>query len=58
MKTSLFAGFAGLLTAAYALPALSQEAVLGAANADALFTSPDPKLHANKQVVYLSLIHI
>ncbi|MBB4116503.1 putative SnoaL-like aldol condensation-catalyzing enzyme [Rhizobium sp. BK226] len=35
-----------------AFPAASQEAVTAKANADALFTSPDPKLHANKQVVY------
>ncbi|AOE88771.1 MULTISPECIES: nuclear transport factor 2 family protein [Ralstonia solanacearum species complex] len=30
----------------------AQEAVLPAPNAEALFTSCDPKLHANKQVVY------
>ncbi len=33
-------------------PAVAQEAVVGVADAEALFTSPDPKLHANKQVVY------
>ena len=32
--------------------AVAQEPVVGAADADALFTSPDPKLHANKQVAY------
>ena len=30
----------------------AQEAVVGAANPDALFTSKDPKLNANKQVAY------
>ncbi|MDH4412107.1 MAG: nuclear transport factor 2 family protein [Rhizobium sp.] len=30
----------------------AQEAVVAAADKEALFTSPDPKLHANKQVVY------
>lgn len=33
-------------------PAQAQEAVVGVQNAEALFTSPDPKLNANKQVVY------
>jgi predicted SnoaL-like aldol condensation-catalyzing enzyme len=33
-------------------PAQAQEAVLAAADAEALFTSSDPKLNANKQVVY------
>lgn len=32
--------------------AFSQEAVTGSKNPESLFTSPDPKLHANKQVVY------
>ena len=32
--------------------AVAQEPVVGAAAADAPFTSPDPKLHANKQVAY------
>jgi predicted SnoaL-like aldol condensation-catalyzing enzyme len=32
--------------------AQAQEPVTAAANVDALFTSPDPKLHANKQVAY------
>ncbi|HCX81202.1 MAG: hypothetical protein A3E00_09525 [Curvibacter sp. RIFCSPHIGHO2_12_FULL_63_18] len=49
MKTTLLAG---LVAAACALPALAQEAVRGSRNADALFTSADPKLHANKQVAY------
>jgi predicted SnoaL-like aldol condensation-catalyzing enzyme len=30
----------------------AQEAVVAAVDKEALFTSPDPKLHANKQVVY------
>ncbi|MBB3946429.1 putative SnoaL-like aldol condensation-catalyzing enzyme [Rhizobium skierniewicense] len=34
------------------LPAYAQEAVVKAADAEALFTSPDPKLNANKQVTY------
>lgn len=33
-------------------PASAQEAVVAASDAEALFTSPDPKLNANKQVVY------
>ena len=32
--------------------ALAQTPVTGAANAEALFTSPDPKLHRNKQAAY------
>lgn len=32
--------------------AQAQEAVVAAPDAEALFTSTDPKLHANKQVVY------
>jgi predicted SnoaL-like aldol condensation-catalyzing enzyme len=32
-------------------PATAQEPVTGAADPEALFTSSDPKLHANKQVV-------
>ncbi|WP_083198308.1 nuclear transport factor 2 family protein [Pararhizobium polonicum] len=35
-----------------ATPAVAQEAVVAAPDAEALFTSPDPKLNANKQVVY------
>ncbi|GAK71410.1 hypothetical protein RRU01S_17_00100 [Agrobacterium rubi TR3 = NBRC 13261] len=34
------------------LPAHAQEAVVKAADVEALFTSPDPKLNANKQVTY------
>lgn len=43
---SLVLSMAGLASAH------AQEAVLPAPNAEALFTSSDPKLHANKQVVY------
>ena len=34
------------------LPARAQEPVTGAPDAEALFTSPDPKLHRNKQAAY------
>jgi len=34
-----------------ATPALAQAPVTGASDPESLFTSPDPKLHANKQVV-------
>jgi predicted SnoaL-like aldol condensation-catalyzing enzyme len=36
---------------AAALPAFAQAPVVGSADPESLFTSPDPKLHANKQVV-------
>jgi predicted SnoaL-like aldol condensation-catalyzing enzyme len=51
MKTStlLFVTFAFVVTA---LPARAQEPVVGVANPEALFHHPDPKLNANKQVVY------
>ncbi len=32
--------------------ALAQEAVVGVADPDALFTSPDPQLNINKQAAY------
>lgn len=35
-----------------ATPAMAQEAVVGAANPDALFFSKDPKLNRNKQAAY------
>lgn len=42
-----------LLLGALFAPALqAQETVRPVADAERLFTSPDPKLHANKQVVY------
>lgn len=43
---------AALALAAPALPAAAQEAVVKAADVEALFTSPDPKLHRNKQAAY------
>ncbi len=57
MTPSLTARLARLLlalglAAAAQGPALAQEAVRPAPDAEALFSSPDPRLHANKQVVY------
>lgn len=43
---------AALALTAPAVPAAAQEPVVKAANAEALFTSPDPKLHRNKQAAY------
>lgn len=43
------------LAAVLVLPAsqaVAQTPVVGVANADALFTDPDPKLHRNKQAAY------
>jgi len=48
-RLTLAALFAASL---FAGQAMAQEAVVGVANPDALFTSPDPKLHANKQIAY------
>jgi predicted SnoaL-like aldol condensation-catalyzing enzyme len=50
MKGLITLGAVGLLVAA--APAFAQEPVTGAADAEALFTSPDPKLHRNKQAAY------
>lgn len=50
MKSLIVAGL--LAITALPLPAVAQEAVVAAQNADQLFTSLDPKLNANKQVVY------
>jgi predicted SnoaL-like aldol condensation-catalyzing enzyme len=41
-----------LSTLLLATPALAQEAVVPAQSPETLFTSPDPALNANKQVVY------
>ena len=41
-----------LLVMALVVPAAAQEAVIAKPEAEALFTSTDPKLHANKQVAY------
>ena len=47
-----YANAALLLTTILGLaPALAQEPVVAAADPEALFTDPDPRLHANKQVV-------
>jgi predicted SnoaL-like aldol condensation-catalyzing enzyme len=52
MKRGLVFGMAMVLLAAGGAPASAQEAVTAAANADALFTSPDPALNRNKQAAY------
>jgi predicted SnoaL-like aldol condensation-catalyzing enzyme len=39
------------LTVLVSIPAIAQAPVTGAADPESLFTSPDPKLNANKQVV-------
>ena len=49
LRLALF--FAAVFTLA---PVRAQEPVTGVADPESLFTSPDPKLHANKQVVYAS----
>jgi predicted SnoaL-like aldol condensation-catalyzing enzyme len=48
MKT-LRLGF--LLTILAGIPVVAQAPVTGSADPESLFTSPDPRLHANKQVV-------
>ncbi|MGE6741522.1 nuclear transport factor 2 family protein [Allorhizobium pseudoryzae] len=50
-KHHRFAWGLGLMLA-FAPVAQAQEAVVAAPDAEALFTSPDPKLNANKQVAY------
>jgi predicted SnoaL-like aldol condensation-catalyzing enzyme len=42
---------AATLLLAVSVPALAQAPVVGSSDPESLFTSPDPKLHANKQVV-------
>jgi predicted SnoaL-like aldol condensation-catalyzing enzyme len=49
MKSHLMLALFVLVLAA--APVEGQAPVVGAPNPEALFTSPDPKLHANKQVV-------
>lgn len=39
-------------------PAQAQEAVVAASNPDALFSSSDPRLHANKQVAYKIILEL
>jgi predicted SnoaL-like aldol condensation-catalyzing enzyme len=52
-KTAYLAMALGLLAPLATCPSVqAQEAVVAAADKEALFTSPDPVLHANKQVVY------
>jgi predicted SnoaL-like aldol condensation-catalyzing enzyme len=50
MRRSLVLALLGASLAA--APATGQEPVVGAPDAEALFTSPDPKLHRNKQAAY------
>ena len=50
MKTSIFVVLSFLALAT--LPVRAQAPVVGVADAEALFKSPDPKLNANKQIVY------
>lgn len=50
MKKAVMSLFAAALM--LSAPALAQTAVEPAANPEKLFTSPDPQLNANKQVVY------
>jgi predicted SnoaL-like aldol condensation-catalyzing enzyme len=42
----------GLASSLAFFPARAQEPVVGAPDAEALFTSPDPALHRNKQAAY------
>ena len=42
----------GLASSLAFFPARAQEPVVGAPDAEALFTSPDPTLHRNKQAAY------
>src|SRR5215212_11703493 len=51
MKTSTLFFVTFAVTVAV-MPARAQEPVVGVANPEALFHHPDPKLNANKQVVY------
>jgi predicted SnoaL-like aldol condensation-catalyzing enzyme len=50
MKTSLTI-LVMLLSLGLSVPAMAQAPVVGSSTPEALFTSPDPKLNANKQVV-------
>jgi len=51
MKTRL-ALLASVAILLICIPTIAQEPVVGVANPDALFTSPNPQLNANKQVAY------
>lgn len=50
--TRIRAILAGCLVALASSTSVAQEAVTAAKDPDALFTSPDPRLNANKQVAY------
>ena len=50
MKTCLFVALS--FVALVSFPVRAQAPVVGVADPEALFKSPDPKLNANKQVVY------
>ena len=52
MRTSLLLAAAAAIVLGHAAPARAQEPVVGAPNAEALFTSADPKLNRNKQAAY------
>lgn len=52
LRASLAAAVCAFTLLLQPLDAQAQEPVRGAADAESLFTSPDPKLHANKQVAY------
>jgi len=52
MKTALLSLLMVPIIALTAAPASAQDAVVGAADTEALFHSADPKLDANKQLVY------
>jgi hypothetical protein len=51
-NVKLYVPAAALLTTLWiTAPAVAQEPVVAAADPETLFTDPDPRLHANKQVV-------
>jgi predicted SnoaL-like aldol condensation-catalyzing enzyme len=52
MKLALAVAAGATAVVAFQAPVQAQEAVVGVANAEALFTSSDPVLHRNKQAAY------
>ncbi|MGV2113823.1 nuclear transport factor 2 family protein [Agrobacterium salinitolerans] len=56
-KFALAIGIA-VASALTSVTASAQETVVAAPDPDALFTSPDPKLHANKQVAYKIILEL
>ena len=52
MRRPLLPAVAAVLALAAAVPSRAQAPVVGARDAESLFTSPDPKLHRNKQAAY------